>query len=158
MSTMLQNLHPVQGIAPVADALSATVYTDVVNMKNWDSVMFIIQKGVGTTGTSTITVQACDDTTPSNRTAVPFFYKVFTTSSSDVGGVLTRATASGFATTAGSAHLYAIEVRQGDLASTGYSYVQLKAVEVVDDPVLAGILIIMGNAQSPQDVAASVIV
>lgn len=157
MSTMLQNLHPVKGLDAVADAFATTVYSDVVNMKNWESVMFILHKGVGATGTSTLTVQACDDVVPTNRSAVPFYYKTFLTSNSDVSAALTRATASGFLTTAGSSQIYAVEVRGQDLASTGYQYVQLKCVESVDSEVLGGILIIMGNPKNPQDIPATVI-
>lgn len=156
-STLLQNLLPVKGLDAVANAFASTVYSDIVNMTNWDSVLFILHKGVGTTGTSTLTVEACDDVSASNTTAVPFYYKTFITSSSDVGSVLTRATTTGFLTTAGSSQLYGVEVRGQDLASTGYQYVRLKCVESVASAVLGGIIIIMGNPRFPQDVAATVI-
>lgn len=156
MHTLIQQLDAVQGIAPVADAFDSTVYTDVVSMKNFESVMFVIQKGVGTTGTSTITVEACDDFTPSNTSAVTFFYKKVT-GSDDVASVLTKATTAGFTTTAGSNHIYAIEVRYGDLAASGYTNVRLKAVEVVNSPVLAGILIVLGNPRSVKDPFPTVI-
>ncbi len=157
MGTMLQRITPVKGLDAAADAFASTVYSDVVSMDEHNSVMFILHKGVGTTGTSTLTVQACDDVVPTNRTAVPFFYKTFITGGSDVGSALTRATAAGFTTTAGSSQLYAIEVRDQDLASTGYGYVQLKCLEVSAVAVLGGIIILMGEPKHAKDIAATVI-
>lgn len=136
---LLQNLHFVKGLDPVADAFAGTVASDVVDVSNHGGALFLIYKGVGTTGTSTITVEACDDVTPSNTTAVPFYYKAIT--SNDVQGAMTSAAAAGFTTTAGSSQIYAVSVDSQELASAGYKYVRLKAVEVVDSPVLGGIAI-----------------
>ena len=129
----------------MADAFAGTKYTDVVDFKNHNIVEFYIYKGVGTTGTSTVTVEACDDTTPSNTTAVTFRYQAIT--SGDTHGALTAATTAGFTTTAGSSQIYKIIVENQALASTGYGYVRLKMVEVANDPVLGGVLI---NLQEPK--------
>lgn len=136
---LLQNLHFVKGLDPVADAFAGTVASDVVDVSNHGGALFLVYKGVGTTGTSTITVEACDDVTPSNTTAVPFYYKAIT--SNDTQGAMTAAAAAGFTTTAGSSQIYAVSVDSQELASAGYKYVRLKAVEVVDSPVLGGIAI-----------------
>lgn len=131
-------IHLIKGLDPVADAFDGTVYSDVFNLSLHLHALFIIYKGVGTTGTSTITVEACDNVTPSNVSAIAFYYQAIT--STDVHGAATLATTAGFATTAGSSELYLISVKAGSLAASGYGYVRLKAVEVVDDPVLGGIL------------------
>lgn len=132
-----QEIHWVKGIDPIADGFSGTVTTDVFEALGHE-VLFIIYKGVGATGTSTITVLACDDTTPTNTSAVAFRYRTCTTG--DTWGNWTAATTTGFTTTAGSSQLYEIRVDPGDLGATGYGYVQLQAVESVDNPVLGGIL------------------
>jgi hypothetical protein len=150
-----ENHHPVKGIDPVADAFAGTVASDVVNMKGHAHVTFIVYKGVGTTGTSTITVEACDNVTPSNTSAVPFHYRAYT--SNDTPGALTAATADGFATTAGSSQIYVIEVDNKALADSGYNYVRLKAVEVVDSPVVGAILILMDCPRFGQAIQSSVI-
>ncbi len=147
--------HIVHGLAPVADAFSGTVRSDVFNMKNYNGCTFLIYKGVGTTGTSTITVNACDNTTPSNRTAIPFKYRANT--SSDTWGAVTVATTAGFTTTAGSNHMYEIIVDGDELGDTGYGYVELTATEVVDSPVLGGILWIGHDPKQCQDVPATAI-
>jgi hypothetical protein len=143
MQLSLEKLHFVNALAPVADALSGTIGTDVINAKNAGKIFFVLQKGVGTTGTSTITVEACDDVTPSNTTAIPFRYKNIVTGDTDVA--ITEAAAAGFTTTAGSNHLILVEVDAVEVTKAGYGYVRLAAVEVADDPVLAGILGFISN-------------
>jgi hypothetical protein len=140
---LLNNLHFIKGLDPVADAFSGTVTSDIVDMANHQSAMFIVYKGVGTTGTSTITVEACDDVSGTNATAVPFYSKSIT--STDIQGAMTARAAAGFATTAGSSQIYVIQVAAEALAATGYQFVRLKAVEVVDSPVLGGIAIALAG-------------
>lgn len=142
---LLQNLHFIKGLDPVADAFSGTVSSDVVNLANFGSAVFLVYKGVGATGTSTLTVEACDDAVPTTTTAVPFFSKSIT--STDIQGAMTARAAAGFTTTAGSSQQYVIQVDAEELQNAGYSYVRLKAVEVVDSPVLGGIAIVLGNSR-----------
>jgi len=156
LDVVTQYGHWVKGLDPVADAFAGTVRSDVVRGGNHRSVKFLIYKGVGATGTSTITVEANDDVTPSNSTAIPFKYRACTTG--DTWGALTDATTTGFATTAGSSQLYEITVDTDELGDTGYKYLSLKAVEVVDSPVLGGILIMMGQARIAQATPATAIV
>jgi len=142
---LLSNLHFVKGLDPVADAFSGTVYSDVVSLENYQSALFLVHKGIGTTGTSTITVEACDDFVPTNATAVPFYSKSIT--STDANGAMTARAAAGFTTTAGSSQIYAIQVDAEELLASGYPCVRLKMVEVVDSPVLGGIAIALGNSR-----------
>lgn len=128
--------HAIPVLYPVADAFAGTVTSDVIEAQG-EGVLFEITKGVGTTGTSTITVLSADDTTPSNTAAVAFIYRISTTP--DTWGAWTEATAAGFATTAGSNQMYQIYVDCQRMAANNYGYVQLKAVEVVDAAVLGGI-------------------
>jgi hypothetical protein len=148
--------HLVKGLDPVADAFTGTVYSDIVSMKNHNHVQFIIYKGVGATGTSTITVEACDDVSASNSEAVAFHYQAIT--SGDTHGSLTAATTAGFTTTAGSSQLYKIEVDAEALLSSGYEYIRLKAVEVVDSPVLGGVLINLTEPRYDEAVQTTAIV
>lgn len=148
--------HVVKGLDPVADAFSGTVYTDIINMKNFEHIQFLIYKGVGTTGTSTITVEACDDVSASNVSAVVFKYQACTTG--DTFGALTAATTAGFTTTAGSSQMYKVEVDAEALAASGYGYVRLKAVEVANDPVLGGVIAILSEGKYNESVSDTAIV
>lgn len=144
------------GLAPVADALAGTVTSDVVNMAMYDHVTFILIRGVGTTGTSTLTVESCSSAAGADNEAIPFKSR----SGAGTGaalGALTARLAAGFATVAGSAKIDVIEVEAADTLS-GKPYVRLSAVEVVNDPVVACILTICGDASYEQAVLPSAIV
>ena len=56
---LLQHTKFINALPPVADAYSNTA-TDVINMKGFNTCTFIVQEGVGTAGTATLTVEACD--------------------------------------------------------------------------------------------------
>lgn len=140
---LLTNLHLVKGIDPVADAFATTVYSDVVKLSDYDCVMFVVYAGVGTSGTSVVTIEACDDTTPSNTSAIPFHYREVTTG--DTEGTLTAASASGFTMTAGSSRFAMMEVAAEDLLAAGYGYVRAKFAESVDSAVIGCVFAIMGK-------------
>lgn len=147
--------HLVKGLDAVADAFAGTVRSEVVNMEAFGRALFVLHKGVGTTGTSTITMEASDDVSATNVTAIPFRYRICTTG--DTWGALTDAAAAGFATTAGSSQLYAIEVDAAELGDTGYNFLSMKCVEVVNDPVLGGILIFLHEPRYGQAISATAI-
>lgn len=147
--------HLVKGIDPVADAFAGTVSTDIVSMKGHETVEFYIIKGVGATGTATITVEACDDTTPTTTLAIPFRFQSILTE--DVHGVMTEVDAAGFTTTAGSSQLYKVSIDAQGLAASGYEYVRLTSTEVVNDPVLGGVLINLVTPRFGQAVQESVL-
>lgn len=146
--------HRIKGLDPMADAFSGAVYSDVVKLAESAFAEFTIYKGVGATGTSTITVEACDDASGANPVAVPFKYQAYT-GSDDLPGPVTSAAAAGFTTTAGSSQLYVIAVDSQSLAGKGWA--RLKAVEVVDSPVLGGILIDLYGARYATDVPSTAI-
>lgn len=130
--------------ADASDGLSGTQYSDVFNLSKYRKVLFIVQKGAGATGTATITVESCDDTTPTTSTAIAYKYKASTTL--DVYGDWTSATTAGFTTTAGADQCYLVEVDAAELSSTD-KYVRIKTVEVADSPVDCMILAVLGDAR-----------
>jgi hypothetical protein len=140
MTSVLQTLRLIKGLDPVANAFAGTVRSDIINMSHFEEIAFIIYKGVGTTGTSTVTVVASDDNSPSNETAVEFVYQ--RGNNPDVPGALTKAPTTGFVTTAGSSDAYMIIVKNQALASSGYKFVHLKMVESAASAVLGTILIL----------------
>lgn len=143
------DLHFVKGLDPVADAFDGTKYSTVIEVGG-EGIGYLIYKGVGTTGTSTITVEACSNTSASVVAAVPFWYKRVGTTDSG----WTAVTAAGFATTAGSSDMYVIAAPKDVFAGSGYKYARLKAVEVANDPVLAGIAaFVYGLRYGPQPVS-----
>lgn len=152
---MFGSRHLIRGLDAVADAFSGTVYSDVVNIANYAVAEFILHKGVGTTGTSKLTVEACDNANGDNPVAVPFSYQRHT-GVTDVPGDVTNVTAAGFDTIAGSSEIYAVQVDSQRLPS-GKSWVRLKAVEQVDSPVLGGILVQLFGPRYAAQVPATAI-
>lgn len=148
----LDNIHPIVGLAPVADAFSGAVESDIISMKKCSRVDFIVYRGVGTTGTAVITVEASDDVSASNVTAIPFKYR--TNVATDVWGAWTDATASGFTAAAGSNFMFQIAVRDQALPA-GKPFVRLVSTEGVDDPVLGGILVIASEDRQEHDAPVS---
>lgn len=139
---ILDKLHFVKGIDPIADAFAGTVETDIVEVLG-QGVLFFRYDGVGTTGTSVVTVQACSTIGPAATTAVPFIYRISTTG--DTWGNWTAATTTGFTTTAGSSQMYQIYVDAAHLAETGYGYARAVFTEAEDSEVLGGVLIAVVN-------------
>jgi hypothetical protein len=162
-----QVIHPVPGVSPVADGFDSTQYSGPVNASLFSKVVFLVYKGVGTTGTATLTVLAGSDAIapatvpasasagPTASTAIPFKYKAITSFlTGDTEGAMTQATASGFLTTAGSHQLYVIEVdceELGDLTS-GYKYLYVKSVEGTNSPCTVAILALGMGGRYQQDV------
>jgi len=153
---MYKPYHVVNALPPAADAFAGTVVTDVINLKNWEHISFIIQCGAGAVGTSAITVEACDDTTPANTEAIPFTYQECLLG--DAFSEVKQADETGFTTAAAANKVYKIEVDAQALAKSGYSYVRLKSVEVTDDPVAGTVIAILTGGRYVQEVCDSALV
>lgn len=158
MSLLLQSLKFAKGIDPIANAFAGTVRSDVYSMSEHGRVLFVVYAGVGATGTSTITVNACDNTTPSTRAAIAFWSRDILTGDTD--SAITRRAAAGYIPAAGSSKIILIEADASDLAASGYEFVELTAVESVASAVLGGVMAILGGAPGryTEDVNATVIV
>lgn len=148
--------HPVKGggLDPVANAFAGTVTTHAISMREYAVVEYEIIKGVGATGTATITVEACDDAASSNPVAIPFKYQVYA-GSDDLPGAIIAAPAAGFNTTAGSSQRYFIQADSQSLGNKGW--VRLKSVEVVVSAVLGGIEARLEGARFATDIPNTVL-
>lgn len=155
-SLLMERLHFAKGLDPVADAFAgASVVSDVINCKNLERVLFVVYVGVGATGTSTFTVEACDDVVPTNTTAIAYRSRLISTG--DTEGTITDRASTGHIPTAGSSKIVLIEVDVSQLGPTGFGYVRLKAAESVDSPVLGSILVI-GESNQPSSLKPTAIV
>ena len=139
---LLSHLHWTIGLTPAANAFAGTVNTDIMKCTG-EGMLFLIVKGAGAAGTSTVTVDACDTVGPANSTPVAFMYRASTTL--DVWGDWTQATVTGFATTAGANQMYQVYVPAQELGTEGYAYARLHAVEVVAQAVTGTVLMAIVN-------------
>lgn len=94
-----EEVHVVPLLAPV-DAAAVAKSSDVIGVKEYQGIQFLVEFGVITGDTCVVTVLECDDTTPSNSTAIAFKYRKSAAVGSDSMGALTAATASGVSMTA----------------------------------------------------------
>lgn len=140
MGKFMDSIHLIGGLPPNADAFDGTVNTDIFECLG-EGAWFLIFAGTSSGGASVVTVQACDDITPNNTTAVAFKYRACTTF--DTWGDWTTAATTGFTTDTSSDYMYEIWCEADELAAAGYGYVRLHMVEstnqVVDGCVLAGV-------------------
>ncbi len=60
------------GLASTADSGGASVTSDIVNLGKYHSADFLIYFGTITGDTIAVTLEECDDVTPSNSTAIAF--------------------------------------------------------------------------------------
>lgn len=139
----------VKGLAAAADRWNTDPTTDVVNMKLYDHLAFLVQQNGGTTGKATLTVLACTDASGTSPTAIPFKYRVGADgagANGDLMGAITDATAAGFDTTPATDRQYIIEVDAAALPA-GKNFVYLKCTEAANDPVTGSVAIMLWGAR-----------
>lgn len=127
---------------------------EVFSMKNWRHASIIISAGV-TGAATTVTVEAADNFTPSNVTAIPFNYYAETTAAGDTLGARTAATASGFAASTNDNVLYIIEIDATELPD-GKPNLQVKFSDPAAATFVSAIVVLSGGRYS-EDQSATVI-
>lgn len=145
----VETFRAVNALVPDADALAGTVTTDEIRLAGCSEVVFVLSKGAGALGTSTLTIEVCDDVSGTNATAVPFLYRV-STDSGETYGDLTEATTAGFTTTAGANQTIQLWAPlNAAVSSEQKPFIRMKSVEVVDDPVDAGVVALLLDKNLP---------
>lgn len=145
---LIQEVHFVNAMptgAAMDDLYEGGFSTDIVNMSNFDRATWVIARGVGATGTATITIDSCDTVVPGTATAIPFVYAV--ASSGDTFGAVTSATAAGYTTAAGAGSTVIVEVNASELSGTN-KFARLTVTEGTDSPVSGSVVCIMSQPRS----------
>jgi hypothetical protein len=149
MRSVLELIHPVHCgnssfVAKNEDIFDGSPATDVINLKNAQGCMFIVAMNNNAgSGAATITIEACNNVTPSNTTAIVFRYQLISTT--DLPGTLTTAATTGVSVGTANTMLL-IEVDAATVAGAavnstyGNKYVRLKATETQSDAVDGAIL------------------
>jgi hypothetical protein len=87
-------IHVVPLASPV-DTAATTVNSDVIGVKEYHAIEFGVMFGTITGDTVVVTVEECDDTVPTNVTAIAFKYRLSSAVGTDSMGAITDATATG---------------------------------------------------------------
>lgn len=157
--SFLFDCKPVSVLTPAADVFTTGVDTDVVCLRDYRRVVFLVHVGAVEDGdvSNLITLNACTDAAKSGATPMGFQYSyVDYTTSNDAWGAYANATASGFnfADAIGSANggqLWLIEAKADEVAAAldGADFCYLTIAETADKTVLAGITAFLMEPRYP---------
>jgi hypothetical protein len=112
-------------ILPPQD-VSAGVTSDIFSMKNYSHATIIVTAGSTNADAGNITIEECDDFTPTTDTAIDFYYYAETTAAGDTLGARTAAVAATGIDVSGNDNIiYVIEIDTAQL-SDGYPCLELK--------------------------------
>ena len=141
------DIHFVKGKDPVADFNAGALTSDIIEVMG-DGIGFLYYKGVSDgADAAVITVTSSSDTGAGATTAVPFWYKVVSTTDSG----WTAATTTGFTVTSGSSQLYEIRVPRDVFGSTDHKYARLLCTEGANHTVVGCIVAyVYGLRYGPQ--------
>jgi hypothetical protein len=156
MDVLTERVHVLSALVPLSRAMNTN--SDIVNLTNYQSCSFIIQKGAGGVGTATITVDACDNTTPSNTAKAPFKYRRNIGGTDTWGAITARTASQSFVTTANANDMYEIIVDPAEIGAVavnstyGNRFCRVSVAQVDATAVDYGILAVLGTPRYPQNV------
>lgn len=119
---LAQESHIVNILPP--QSIAGATNSDVFSMKDCSHVSIIVTAGSTNADAGNITIQECDDFTPSNTTAITFKYAAEETAGGDTLGSLTAATVAGIDVSGNDNITYVIEIDAEDLTE-GYNNIRL---------------------------------
>lgn len=146
--------HVINAVAPI-DINGAGATSDVWSMRRYQHASIILSLGV-TGAATTVTVEECDDFTPTNSTAIAFAYYAEVTAGGDVLEARAAATVAGVACSTNDGVFYVIEIDASQLTD-GYPCLRVK----LSDPsaaTLASVQVVLSGSRyavenSPTEIA-----
>ena len=119
-------VHVVPVIAPFDTTTTVTeFFTDIVGVKEYDAIEFVISFGAITGDTLVVKVYECDSITPGTATAIAFTYRLTSAVLTDAVGAPTACASTGLTITAGDDDkVLLIDVDPAALTD-GYPYVRV---------------------------------
>ena len=148
-----EDMHVVLATAPI-DINSAGASSDVWSMANHAHCSVIVMLGV-TGGTATVTVEECDNFTPSNVTAIAFASYEELTAGGDTLGARTAVTSAGFTSSANDGVFYVFEIDASQL-SDGRPNLRV-LIGNPSNATLYGVVALLSGSRYAQPESATVI-
>jgi hypothetical protein len=128
-----------------AQVIAGAVVSDVFSMKDYAHCTIIVSAGSTNADAGNITIEECDDFTPTNDTAIDFYYYEETTAAGDTLSARTKAAkAVGIDVSANDNITYVIEINSREL-SEGYPNLILKWSAPGGDTVASAVAILSGS-------------
>ena len=138
MRVTAQNFQMVNNKVPIADTSSGSPNGDVISLAKGQTAMTIVYTGANATGNTQITVESCDNISPTTTTAIAFRVTKYETSGSDVPSTATAVVSTaGFLTSTVANVFYVIEV-DSDMLSGTDKYFQIAQAESSGGAVVGG--------------------
>lgn len=110
---LAEQCHIVNIFPPVS--IAGAVSSDVFSLEGYAHATIIIQAGATNADAGNITLEECDDFTPTTATAIVFDYYAETTAAGDTLGAKTTATVAGIDVSANDNITYVIEIDASQL-------------------------------------------
>jgi hypothetical protein len=156
MGNKLAELHLVPGLAPIDQAATAK-QSDVIGVKEGHEIEFDILFGVITGDSVVVTIEECDDTTPTNSTAIAFRYQKSSAVGTDAMGAVTAATSSGVTIAATDDNKVLRCFVDPSALSSGYPYVRAVVTPGASMTVCLVAILAIIRDRYPQEVPISAV-
>ena len=121
-AVIAEECHVVNILPP--QSIAGAVNSDVFSMKDASHATIIVTAGATNADAGNITIEECDDFTPTTSTAIVFSYYAETTAAGDTLGSRTAATVAGIDVSANDNITYIIEIDAEELTE-GYPNLRL---------------------------------
>jgi hypothetical protein len=148
-----QEGHIVNALPPVD--ITGGKFSDVWSMRNHAHATIIIQIGVSAAAFTKIILNACDDFTPSNRTALAYTLFVEETAAGDTLAAKEAVAAAGKTPSANDGIMYVIEVDASELPD-GKPNLEVSLTNG-SNSVIASVIVILTGARYKEDTSATAI-
>ena len=141
--TIAEQAHVVNILTP--QSVAGAVVADIFSMENYSHATIIVTAAATDADAGFITIEECDDFTPTNDTAIGFSYYAETTDSGDTLGARTTAVAAtGIDVSANNNIIYVIELDASEL-SEGYPCVAMKISAPGGAQIMSAVAILSGS-------------
>ena len=151
---LVEESHVVSILPPID--INGAKSCDVFSMANYGHATIYITMGVTHSTGSVVTLEECDDFTPSNATAIAFSYYAEDTALGDTLGARTAADSAGFTTSVNNGIIYVIDIDAAALTD-GYPCVQLEFADP-GGSTIASAIVVLTEAKYQQEVTPTAIV
>ena len=153
--THIVHCCPLATCAAFEDVFGGDIASDIINMENAQTCVFIVTLGGGT-GAATVQIVASDDASGSNTAAISFNYKQIT--APDTQGATTEAKS--VVVGGASDTIFVIEASAKKVAEQGYQYILLEAAEApsLDFPKDGSVMAFLTGLRSAEDVSPTQVV